>query len=360
MADYYQVLGIEKNATSGQIKIAYRRLALQFHPDKNPENQLAQNKFIRISEAYEVLSDPIKRERYDLGLNIETKESYYDPRTRRRSPPNFYYRKQSEKARYTKRDYAYATAAVIAIIILAVVFPIYMVQRSSEKHFNKAVSYYLAGKYYSALHNVDLSIRDMSGINDEACALASVILVHRLKRYDFALKYIERGLGYNPEDSLASEFHYLKGICFAKTRKPELALQEFSKVLNKSSNYDSSLFRSAVILTYESSKLDSAEVLLDQLIERNKNHYAANYFKGIIYEKKSDHRKAFTIFSSLVNKPFNQAAIYYHLARSEIKLNLSDSACAHLEIASNYNLIEAKQLMNLYCKQESIFMSPYD
>ena len=41
-------------------------------------------------------------------------------------------------------------------------------------------------------------------------------------------------------------------------------------------------------------------------------------------------------------------------------LSLTDSACAHLKIASDYNLMEAKQLMNLYCKQESIFMSPYD
>ena len=360
MTDYYQILGIDSNATRGQIKVAYRKLALQFHPDKNPDNQLAQNKFIRISEAYEVLSDPVKRERYDLGLDIDTLESHYDPRTRRRSPPNFYYRKHPEKVRYSKRDYAYATTAVLAIIIVAAVFPIYMLQRSSEKYFNKAVSYYFAGKYYSALHNVDLSIKDLSSTNDEACALASVILVHRLERYDFAFKYIERGLDYDPEDSLASEFHYLKGICYAKTKKPELALQEFSQVINKSSNYDSSLFRSAVILTYEYANLDSAAYLLDQLIERNKNHYAANYLKGLIYEKKSYHKEAFDMFSSLVNKPFNQAAIYYHLARSEIKLNLSDSACAHLEIASNYNLMEAKQLRNLYCKEESLLMSPHD
>ena len=159
---------------------------------------------------------------------------------------------------------------------------------------------------------------------------------------------------------MASEFHYLKGICYAKTQKPDLALQEFSRVINKSSNYDSSLFKSAVILTYEFANLDSASYLLNQLIKRNSHHYAATYLKGLIYEMKSYHKEAFDMFSSLVNKPFNQAAIYYHLARSEIKLNLSDSACAHLEIASNYNLLEAKQMSHLYCEKEAVLMSQHD
>lgn len=360
MPDYYEILGLEKYATSGQIKVAYRRLAHQYHPDKNPGNQVAEKKFIQIAQAYEVLSDPIKKERYDLGFDIEEEETYYDPRTRRRTPPNYYYQRQEVKVKYTRRDHIYAAAAVLAILIIAVIFPIYLLQQSSEKYFNLAVSNYMAGKYYSALHNIDLSIRDMSRTNDDACALASVILVHRLNRYDFALKYIERGLDYDPEDSLLAEFHYLKGICLAKTQRPLLALEEFSKVTQKSSNYDSSLFRSAVILTYQTSRLDSAEILLDQLIDRNNKNYAANYFRGIIYEKKSDHENAYNTFSNLVNKPFNQAAIYYHLARSEIKLNQADSACAHLRIASKYKLAEATQLMNLYCKNESIFMSPYD
>ena len=360
MPDYYEILGIQTNATSGQIKVAYRRLALQFHPDKNPNNQIAEKQFIAITEAYKILSDPIKRDKYDRGLEITFDEDIEDPKATRRPPPHFYYKYKPEKKTYSKQDYTYATLAVAAIIIVAVVFPIYLLQVTSEKYFKKAVSLYLAGKYYSALHNVDLSIQDLSSNNDEACALASVILVHKLNKYDYALKYIERGLDYDPDDSLTSEFHYLKGICYAESKEPQKALLEFNKVLSISSNYDSCLFRSAVILTYQSANLDSAKQLLNQLIKRNKDNYAANYFMGIIHEKQAEHEKAYETFIDLVDKPFNQAAVYYHLARSEIKLDLSDSACAHLQIASRFNLMEAKQLMNLYCKHESIFMSPYD
>ncbi|MCE5263527.1 MAG: DnaJ domain-containing protein [Deltaproteobacteria bacterium] len=63
--DYYKTLGIEKNADQEVIKKAYRKLALKYHPDRNPNNREAEEKFKKISEAYAVLSDPEKRKQYD-------------------------------------------------------------------------------------------------------------------------------------------------------------------------------------------------------------------------------------------------------------------------------------------------------
>ena len=63
--DYYEVLGVGKNATADEIKRAYRRMAMKYHPDKNPDDKEAEAKFKRCAEAYEVLSDTEKRHRYD-------------------------------------------------------------------------------------------------------------------------------------------------------------------------------------------------------------------------------------------------------------------------------------------------------
>ncbi len=63
--DYYEVLGVSKNADDQEIKKAYRKKALQYHPDKNPDNKEAEEKFKEAAEAYEVLSNAEKRQRYD-------------------------------------------------------------------------------------------------------------------------------------------------------------------------------------------------------------------------------------------------------------------------------------------------------
>lgn len=63
--DYYEILGVSKSATAEEIKKAYRKVALQFHPDRNPDNKEAEEKFKEAAEAYEILSDQQKRARYD-------------------------------------------------------------------------------------------------------------------------------------------------------------------------------------------------------------------------------------------------------------------------------------------------------
>ncbi len=63
--EYYKILGVEKAASAAEIKKSYRKLALKYHPDKNPDNKEAEDKFKQISEAYAVLSDEKKRQEYD-------------------------------------------------------------------------------------------------------------------------------------------------------------------------------------------------------------------------------------------------------------------------------------------------------
>jgi len=65
MRDYYDILGVQKNSSSEDIKKAYRKIAMKYHPDRNPDNQEAENKFKEAAEAYSVLSDEEKRQRFD-------------------------------------------------------------------------------------------------------------------------------------------------------------------------------------------------------------------------------------------------------------------------------------------------------
>ena len=71
--DYYKILGVDRKASSEDIKRAYRKLALKYHPDRNPDDQEAEEKFKEINEAYQVLSDTDKRNRYDQLGDLYTR-----------------------------------------------------------------------------------------------------------------------------------------------------------------------------------------------------------------------------------------------------------------------------------------------
>jgi curved DNA-binding protein CbpA len=102
VTDYYQILGLSQTATSAQIRAAFKRLAMQYHPDRNPNNPMAEEIFKQVNEAYHILSDPLKKARYDSRFyTYETQSST--------QAAEEHWREVRRKQQQTRRQYAPAT-----------------------------------------------------------------------------------------------------------------------------------------------------------------------------------------------------------------------------------------------------------
>ncbi len=95
--DYYETLGVPRTASEEEIKKAYRRLAMKYHPDRNPGDKEAENQFKRVQEAYEILSDPQKRADFDI-------RGYAGGH-------GFHYENRTSKQNYAERDESFVHSA---------------------------------------------------------------------------------------------------------------------------------------------------------------------------------------------------------------------------------------------------------
>lgn len=142
MADYYSILGVPKTATEADIKAAFRRLAKLYHPDKNPSNPDAKNKFEQILKAYETLVHPAKKRRYDTSFYQATNTQHHshgkqkrqkewnftEEELKRRQYYQTYYQTKQKAAQQappqsTYTDYKYvllATPIAVALVLLIV------------------------------------------------------------------------------------------------------------------------------------------------------------------------------------------------------------------------------------------------
>ncbi|MCR5698315.1 MAG: DnaJ domain-containing protein [Treponemataceae bacterium] len=91
MEDLYKILGVEKTATQDQLKKAYRKLAMQYHPDRNPGDKNAEEMFKKINEAYSILSDEEKRKQYDLYGNEQYNARQYQYQNDSQANYSYYY-----------------------------------------------------------------------------------------------------------------------------------------------------------------------------------------------------------------------------------------------------------------------------
>jgi curved DNA-binding protein CbpA len=126
MVSYYVILGISEKASQDEIKAAFKKKAVQFHPDKHAGDLLMEEKFKEVNRAYQVLSNPYEKARYDLQLKFghrTTQETYYQPpppppRPKRKGRPEYAEPEIDWKENWIATGYAFLFTFVVAVIVM--------------------------------------------------------------------------------------------------------------------------------------------------------------------------------------------------------------------------------------------------
>ena len=142
MVNYYHVLGLNENATPEEIKSAFKKLAVKYHPDKHPGRPEMEEKFKEINEAHQVLSDPYEKARFDLKLKYQqfsssqSRPHHYPGRAGRYARPNprYYRTKVDHKRNAIATAYAFGITFLIAILVMSGVWA----KKSYDNHQKEA------------------------------------------------------------------------------------------------------------------------------------------------------------------------------------------------------------------------------
>ena len=250
MANHYEILGIDKTATTQQVREAYKSLAKRYHPDKNINNPHAEETFKRINMAYQVLSNEQKRRNYDYNQSYQDiatayNSGYYQPNPSTNQTP---YRNTTQESFRPKKSvyrpsskYRYAhipkrvrrnlniLATVVGLSVLFFGFYIYDASRviAARHRYNKALEYIKEYDYYMAVRNLHEAV----GFNPklvEAHLLMGKINDSVYNQPDVAYINYSRAIYHSEKPTL--EMYYKRGLNALRAKKFQWAAEDFGQV----------------------------------------------------------------------------------------------------------------------------------
>lgn len=235
--NYYHILGLGPTASGAEIKAAYKKLALKFHPDKNPGNPRAEDQFKLVNEAYQVLSNPRRRATYDFQRQQEQRQrqnpAYYEPRYHHtRQPAGFqerHYRQRPKKHdRFSRRDIQIMIGGILLALLLVLAIKLvwdHYAHRRTLDQARQAEQEHL----WPEAHELYSQTLDYDPDHQEARLRRASIRMNHLKDAQGAALDYSTVLASSP--SPEADWFVQRGKCYALLKNHREALQDFDQAI---------------------------------------------------------------------------------------------------------------------------------
>ncbi|SIT89601.1 J domain-containing protein [Pontibacter indicus] len=343
----YSILGVDPTATAQEIKLAYKRLALKYHPDRNPDNARAEELFKVVNDAYQTLSDPGKRARYDMRLQylreqrqaIRQHQPYHNARYRQTRPPapvserHYQNIPRREGRRFVRKD-LYITLGFFAFMfVFSVLLKSTMDYITGEDRYKTALSYIEHGKYSSA-HSLLTDAIYFRPKHADAYLTRASISMNVYENYRSAVEDLNQVIAL--QDRPSAEVFMMRGKSLAKLEKYMEAERDFGIALTLDSTlHTAQLDRGEVRLFYLQKYEPAIADFTSFLRYTSKGESWANAltFRGFGYYKTGNYAASEADYRQVLQADNANGRVYYLLGRTELEQAQPDSACAHFNEA---------------------------
>lgn len=338
----YNILGISPGASQKEVKEAYKRLALKYHPDRNPGNARAEELFKLVNSAYQTLSNPGKRARYDMRLQFQRQQQrsvmhqqqYQDPRYARTRPPagvseRHYRNIKRDDNSFSRKDWYITFGFVAGLLFFSLLLKVAMDHITGEDKYETALTYIEDGKYSSAHRLLSDAIQFMPE-NAAAYEARAKIELNVFDNYSSALRDLNRAIALREQPS--AQVYYMRGRSYKQLKQYEQAEKDLTLALELNDKLWSAYLARGEVRLFYLKKYEPAIADLTAFLENSSNSadvISALTYRGFGYYKLGKYDLSEQDYKWALAMDKENGRLYYLLGRTEIEQQSDSAACAH-------------------------------
>jgi curved DNA-binding protein CbpA len=355
--NYYQILGISSTASQEEIKVAFKKLAKEFHPDKHRGSDMYEDQFKKINSAYQTLSDPVKKARYDLKLKYAASsplpqknvDNFAAKRAREQKSARAAEAKQ-KRAKEKKQEfkiYIFTGSGFIVFLIISMFFYNYMNEYSAKLSVKKGIDAELQKKYYQAMEFYSQAL-EFDDENSEAYKRRADIKLNIYSNYRSALPDYSGAIKYSKKEEWSVLFS--RARCCAKLGMYEEAIRDLNNAIRLNPANDSLLFYRAEINGFTLKNYPEAVTDYDLIISRDPSFPEARYSRSLANLASHQYQKAMNDLSYLIDTDSGNGGKYFFWRGfSKVSAGDTSGACSDWKESLNMGIPGSQEQIEKYC-----------
>ncbi|MDB5261066.1 MAG: tetratricopeptide repeat protein [Adhaeribacter sp.] len=359
--NYYNILGVSASATIREIKLAYKKLAIQYHPDKHQGNTFYEEKFKQVNEAYQVLSNPHKRTAYDLKLQYllqmqirhqvgqQPHYRYQGPVRRPSSVSERHYR-PIPKSGFIRKDYYIVAAIFTGIIIFSLLLKLVMDHVTAVDRYNEALTYIKQEKWSTAHSFLSEAIYFKPTY---AAAYMKRAYIEMEVREDYQAALADLDASITNAEAKTAQMYYLRSKCHQALENNMGAEADLTNAIGLDRNfalayYDRGLLRAGKLNKFTEAIKDFTQYLNtdfpDAAMRKN-----AFYYRGFCNYLTQQNTAALQDYRQVLKQDSKNARVFFLIGKAQVELDSTAAACRNFDQAFDLGYLAAHGDIERYC-----------